>query len=226
MLKKLIIVYNPRSSGHKAVQREVLTPARHLNGWLVGKYELKPTNVDDNAKALSKLINDGDLVVAVGGDGTAAVAANGIMLSEKDATFSALGYGNFNDVARMLKTKRPVEYGGEFVGGIIDIVRKFEAGQTAEIYPLEATVDGEHWRYATSYITLGLFATSVEVFEKGKVRQALKTGKKHFSYSLWQLVKWYFRHHKEQFLPVGKQLPLGPEIIINGADEMREKSDE
>lgn len=116
MIHKLIIICNPRSSHYVDVQREVLAPARRLKGWLVGKYELKPTDVDDNAKELAKLLDDGDLAVAVGGDGTAAVVVNGIMQSGKDVTFAALGYGNFNDVARMLGAKLPVEYGGEYIG--------------------------------------------------------------------------------------------------------------
>lgn len=201
MLHKLIIVYNPRSSHYGQVQREVLAPARQLKGWLIGKYELKPTDVDDNAEQLAKLLEDGDLVVAAGGDGTAAVAVNGIMRSGKKAVFSALGYGNFNDVARMLGAKRPVEYGGEYVGGVREVAEKLEAEQTAEIYPLEAKVDGRLWRYAPCYVTLGMFAESAAVLNSEPVRQKLRTGKKHLCFSLWQLARWYFAHRKKEFLP-------------------------
>lgn len=204
MLRKLLIVYNPRSSQHARVQREVLEPTRQLKGWLVGKYELKPTDVDDNAETLAKLLNDGDLVVGAGGDGTAAVAVNGIMLSGKEVTFSMLGYGNFNDTAKMLKAKLPVEYGGEYLGGILDIVQKFEQGEQAEIYPLEAIVDGVHWRYAPCYITVGMFAESTRVLNATKVRKQLKTGKKHLFFSLWQLAKWYFWNKRRRFLPMEK----------------------
>lgn len=201
MLRKLIIVYNPRSSHYGDVQREVMAPARQLKGWLVGKYELKPTDVDNNAQCLAKLLNDGDLVVAAGGDGTASVAVNGIMRSGKDAVFSALGYGNFNDVARMLGTKRPVEYGDEYVGGIAEIAQRFEEGKIAEIYPLEARVDGKVWRYAPCYVTLGMFAESAAVLNNAPVRKKLRTGKKHLLFSLWQLAKWYFGNRKREFLP-------------------------
>lgn len=204
MLRKLIVVYNPQSSHHGAIEREVLTPVRKLQGWLVGKYEVKPTDLDDNAVELSKLLKDGDLVIAVGGDGTAAIAANGVMLSEKDVVLGVLGYGNFNDMARMLGTKRPVEYGGEYVGGVGEIIEKFEAGKITEIYPLEAKVDGKHWRFAPCYLTLGLFAESTAVFETEKVRNKLKTGKKGMVFSIWHLAKWYFKHRKEEFLPGGR----------------------
>lgn len=170
MLRKLIVAYNPRSSKAKAVEQEVLGPSRKLEGWLVGKYQVKPTDVDDNAKELAKILNDGDLVIAAGGDGTAVIATNGVMLSGKDVTLGVLGYGNFNDMARMLGAKRAVEYGGEYVGGVTEIVQKFTDGKVREIYPLEVKVDGEHWRYVPCYVTLGLFAESVAVFDDEKVR--------------------------------------------------------
>lgn len=205
MIHKLIIICNPRSSHYVDVQREVLAPARRLKGWLVGKYELKPTDVDDNAKELAKLLDDGDLAVAVGGDGTAAVVVNGIMQSGKDVTFAALGYGNFNDVARMLGAKLPVEYGGEYIGGITDIVQRFESGKTTEIYPLEAKADGKLWRYSPCYITLGMFAESAAVLNGNEVRKKLRTGKKRMLFSLWQLAKWYFANRKREFCLVQKQ---------------------
>ena len=203
MIHKLIIVYNVRSSHYQAVRREVLVPARQLKGWLVGKYELKPTDVDDNAAQLAKLLHDGDLVVAVGGDGTAAVAVNGIMLSKKKVTFSALGYGNFNDVAQMLGTRRPVEYGGEYVGGILEIVANFEAGKVGTLRPMEIKVNGKHWRYAPAYLTMGMFAESTAVLNSTAVRKKLRTGKKHWLFSIVQLAKWYFRERKQDFIPVG-----------------------
>lgn len=214
MLHKLIIVYNPRSSHYAQVREEVLRPAQRLKGWLVGKYELRATDVDDNAKRLAKIISDGDLVVAAGGDGTATVAINGVMRSEKDATFSALGYGNFNDAARMLGTKRPVEYGGEYLGGILDIVQAYEAGKTEEMSVLEAKVNREHWRYALCYVTAGMMAESTQVLNQRAVRKELKTGKKSVIFSIWQLAKWYFREHRRSFLPIGEK--SGPEIIISG----------
>lgn len=204
MLKKLIVVYNPRSSKHAAVAREVLAPARKLSGWLVGKYEVKASGLHENADELAKILNDGDLVIAAGGDGTAAMAVNGVMRSGKDVALGVLGYGNFNDLARMLKTKRAVEYGGEYVGGVTEIIERYEAGEVKEIYPLEAVVDGKHWRYAPCYLSLGLFAESTAVFDEPKVREKLKTGKKRMFFSIWTLTKWYFRNRKREFLPEGR----------------------
>lgn len=222
MLKKLIVVYNPRSSKHAAVEREVLAPARKLSGWLVGKYEVKGVGLSDNAAELAKLLNDGDLVIAAGGDGTAAMAANGVMQSGKDVTLGVLGYGNFNDLARMLGVKRAVEYGDEYVGGVTEIIERYEAGKVKEIYPLEAIVDGKHWRYAPCYLSLGLFAESTAVFDEPKVREKLKTGKKHMFFSIWTLAKWYFQNRKREFLPEGSLSEMEGVVEV----EMSEKEEE
>lgn len=200
MLKKLILVYNPRSSHHGAIEREVLSQARRLSGWLVGKYEVRQGEVRENAKELMKILQDGNLVVALGGDGTASMAMNAIMLSGKDVTFAVLGYGNFNDTARMLKTKRPVEYGGEYIGGLSEIIERFEAKKITEIYPLEVKVDGKHWRYALNYFTVGMLAEATGVFEEEKVRKRLQSGKTGVIFALYQAVKWYFKNKKREFL--------------------------
>lgn len=215
-MKKLWVVYNPRSSHHAAIQAEVLKSAREVKGFLVGKYEIKQASVEENAKMLAGMLGDGDLVVSAGGDGTATMAVNAVMLSGKGVTFAALGYGNFNDIARMLGVRRPVEYGGEYVGGIEEIVEKFLAGEgvvgaeaqsekgksaVAEIYPLEILVDGEHWRYAPCYVTAGLLAEASELMDDDKVRKSLNTGKRRPLYSLIMAVFWYLKNKGRKFLP-------------------------
>ena len=101
-MKRIIVVYNQRSSKSLLAKEEILEQARRLTGFLVGKYEVSPTDVDDNAKRLARVLEDGDLVVAVGGDATASIGINGCLLSEKDVVFSALSFGNFGDTARTL----------------------------------------------------------------------------------------------------------------------------
>ncbi len=241
MIRKLWVVYNPRSSHHAAVEAEILAPARAVSGFLVGKYEIKRTSVEHNVSTLAGMLGDGDLVVSAGGDGTATIAANAVMKSKKDVTFSAIGYGNFNDMARMLKTRRPVEYGGEYVGGLDEIVKRFVASSVEdvetveeaggpdadevgdvdegsgrgavvghgsassvgirEIYPLEILVDGEHWRYAPCYATLGLLAEATELMDGDRVRKSLNTGKRGALYSLFVAVFWYLKNRKRNFLP-------------------------
>lgn len=217
MLRKLIVVYNPRSSRHSLVQKEVIAPARKMSGWLVGKYAVKAASLEENAKALAKILSDGDLVIAAGGDGTTNMVLNAIMQSGKKATLGVLGYGNFNDLAQMLQTKRAVEYGDEFVGGVSEIVSKFEDGKTQAIWPLEVKVDDKHWRYAAAYVTVGLLAKATEVMDDEKVRKRLNSGhKKTAFYSLMVAIRWYLKEHKQCNLPAGK---------LNGADWAADATD-
>ena len=96
-MKRLFIVYNPRSSHYAQVKKDIIEKLKGLKGVMIGKFEVAPTNVDDNAKRLAKVLSSGDLVIAAGGDGTANIAVNGIMLSRaQNVKFGVIGYGNFN----------------------------------------------------------------------------------------------------------------------------------
>lgn len=201
MLKKLIVVTNPAATKYRAVEREVLAVTRKLSGWLVGRYEVQSGPFAQNVAQLSKLLQDGDLVVSVGGDGTASLTVNAILSSGKQVTYSCLGYGDFNDVARMLKTKRAVEYGDEYVGGISEIIERFEQGKLSELYPLEVQVNGELYRYALCYFTMGLLAEATQVFDEPKVRARLQARRRNLLYSWWQLGFWYLKHRRQRFLP-------------------------
>ena len=81
--RRVFLVYNPRSSKANFVKEQVASPLRDIPGVMFGKYEVKPTDVDDNAEQLSKILMDGDIVIAAGGDGTATIGLNGVMLSKK-----------------------------------------------------------------------------------------------------------------------------------------------
>ena len=204
MAQRLFVIYNPGSSQAKAVEKEVLEPIRGLKGWMVGKFKVTSPSVDENAAELAKMLGDGDLVVAAGGDGTAAIAANGALLSGKDVTLGALGYGNSNDLARMLGVRRPVDFGGEYVGGVLEIVEKFQAGEVTEMYPLEVMVNWKHWRYVPCYVTLGLLAEAAAVMDDPRVRKKLRTGKRGAMFSLMTATFWYlknYRKRKGEFFP-------------------------
>ena len=89
-MKRLFIVYNPRSSHYGAVAKEVLEPVRKLKGWMVGRYEIRPSGFEQNVAEIAKLLNDEDLVIAAGGDGTAAITMNAIVHSGKNVVTSAV----------------------------------------------------------------------------------------------------------------------------------------
>lgn len=200
--QRVIIVYNPRSSRAGRVQREVVGAWRRRAGILVGKFEVAATDVDDNARRLAKLLADGDVVIAAGGDGTATITVNGAMLSGKAVELTVLPYGNFNDTARTLV--RLARRG----------VRRF--------YPLEILVDGRHWRYAASYVTVGMLAESTEIFDRKRERRHLQLVEGSFLYSVRRLARWYFQNKEREFLPSfrlnGEEVEAGVSdyLAING----------
>lgn len=191
-MQRLLIVYNPHSSRFADVKKGVLAPVQNLKGYLIGKYEVEKTNLEANIAKLSKLIQDGDLVISAGGDATGIIASNGILKSGKDATLAVLPYGNFNDLSHTLGTSK-----------LEDIINKSaRLGLVQKLYPLEIIVDGKLFRYATCYVTIGMMAESVKIYDHPTMRKKLKKsfGRKISSYT--DLAGWYFKYrHKKQFLP-------------------------
>ncbi|MBO4854859.1 hypothetical protein J6X15_03640 [Candidatus Saccharibacteria bacterium] len=206
-MNKLILVYNPRSSHYLQVKKDVVDKLRGLKGWMIGKYEVVDTDVDDNAKRLAKVLEDGNLVIAAGGDGTANIALNGIMLSGREGVrLGVLGYGNFNDTART--------FGKPNVEEIIK-------GEAVETWPLECKINGKHWRYGMCYFTIGMFAEACEVFDNPKTRKSLRKGKKSIFYSIRVLASWWFKERKKHtFMP---EFSLGNSseeyVASNGASD-------
>ncbi len=186
-MKRLFIVYNPRSSHYAQVKKDIIEKLKGLKGVMIGKFEVAPTNVDDNAKRLAKVLSSGDLVIAAGGDGTANIAVNGIMLSRaQNVKFGVIGYGNFNDVART--------FGGL---KLEDILR----GRVRRVYPLECKINGKHWRFGMCYFTLGMFAEACACFDAPKTRKTLRKGGRKTIFSLMTLTKWWLKNRRRKFLP-------------------------
>ncbi len=189
MMRRILIVYNPRSTRFVDVEKEVLSKARDLKGYMVGKYEVEPTDVDKNAAKFAKIVKDGDLVISAGGDATGIIASNGIIKSGKDAKLAVLPYGNFNDLSRTLGIKT-----------FEDIFSKKVT--TKKLYPLEIYVDGKFFRYASCYVTIGMTAEAVELFDEPKFRKYMQKGHKSSWRSYIALAKWYFKNrHKKEFIP-------------------------
>lgn len=232
-MQRIIVVHNPRSSKNKRVDEEVLRRLRDVPGVAMGRYEVRATDVDDNAAKLALILRDKDIVVAAGGDGTATIAMNGCMVSGKDVSFVALPYGNFNDLARISGIKDIAE--------MVDNGKMQRRGRVVEAWPLEVLLDGKHWRYALGYVTIGLFAESTAVFDEKEVREQMKKGNKTPMFSWITLAKWYFRNRKKrEFLPDfelnGRAMPAGttdyvaanaPRMgkVMRGGDWYRDKKE-
>lgn len=203
-MRRLIVIYNPRSSRFADVSETVLKKLTDLKGYMVGKFEVEKGNVDDNAVKLAKILKDGDLVVSAGGDATGVIAVNAILKSNKDVILGVLPYGNFNDLSRTLGTKN-----------LNDIIGKHQ--KTTKFYPLEIYVDDKFFRYATCYTTIGMMAEAVRIYDQPKMRRILKTAHGRNVGSYTNLAKWYFKNRrKKQFLP---------EFKLNGVLQPQKTSD-
>lgn len=221
-MQRILLVYNPNSSRYIDVKQEVITPIQELKGYLIGKFTIKKAPFEENVKNLTKVLKDGDLIIAAGGDATAAVTANAIMKSQKDVILGVLPYGNFNDLARTLGTMKYEDIKGAIEGGFLRGLRSAAARELAreprgdererrdpkkatsiaELYPLDITVDGKHWRYATCYVTMGMTAEACELFDEPKFRKKMQKGSKSSWRSYVALVKWYFKfRHSKVFIP-------------------------
>lgn len=194
-MKRLLAVYNPHSSNYRRVEGEVLSRLPSLKSTMIGKFAIEKAPFERNVSRLKRVIRDGDFIVVAGGDATAAVTVNAVMESGKDVTLGVLPYGNFNDLARTLGTMRPSDI--------------FDADyQVQRLYPLDIAVDGQHWRYASCYVTAGMTAEAVELFDEPKFRAYMQRGHKSSWRSYLALAGWYFRHrHRKIFVP---------ECTING----------
>ena len=203
-MRRLLVVYNPNSSNYVRVKNEVLEKLPRINGFMIGKFIIEKAPFEDNVKRLKKVLEDGDVVLSAGGDATAAVSANAILESSKDVTLSVLPYGNFNDLARTLRTFK-----------FDDILNS--GFKSTNFYPLDVIVDGKHWRYACCYVTIGMTAESVALFDDKKIRKKLQKGHKSSWRSYIYLMKWYFKNrHKKTFIP---------EFKINGELQHKKTSD-
>lgn len=203
-MSRLIIVYNPNSSNFRRVKKDILDNRKKIfQNYELDEYTIKKIGFDKNVKELQKIIKDGDTLLAAGGDATAAITANAILHSKKDARLAVLPYGNFNDLARTLGTMKlnNIDFGSKSIN----------------LYPLEIYVDGQFWRYATCYVTIGMTAEAVELFDEPKFRKYMQKGHKSSWRSYLALAKWYFKNrHQKIFLP---------EFTINGKKTVKNASD-
>ncbi|MCL2173858.1 acylglycerol kinase family protein [Candidatus Saccharibacteria bacterium] len=194
-MKKIVIVFNPRSTQARRVQQEVLDA---LQDQLLQQYEVDDTNVDANAEQLARMLDDGDLVISAGGDATAIIGLNAVMLSGKDAVFAALPYGNFNDTARSLGLRN-----------LDDAL----SGQAVIVWPIELLLDGQHFRYDLNYFTVGMFAESTKIFDEPKKREWLQSQRKgKLIFSFVALAQWWFRHRRDTFI----KDKITDFVVING----------
>ena len=198
---RVILVCNCKSTGHKRVEKEVVKPLREFilqqKGMTFLRFDVESPTLEENAEKLSRLIMDGDVVLTAGGDGTAGIGVNGIMQSGKAAKFYVIPYGNFNDIIQILRPN---------------------SGK--RVYPIEALMDGKHFRYALAYFTIGMMAESTKIFDDEKVRRKLRKSKFNLIFSLKTLLMWFFVNRKKDYITIDGQ-KYSDILVVNGKNVAR-----
>ena len=198
---RVILVCNRKSTGYKRVEKEVVTPLREFvlqqKGITFLRFDVESPTLEENAKRLANLIGDGDVVLVAGGDGTAGIGVNGIMQSGKDAKFYVIPYGNFNDIIQILRSN---------------------SGK--KVYPIEALIDGKHFRYALAYFTIGMMAESTKIFDDEKIRRKLRNSKFNLIFSLRTLLMWFFVNRKKDYITIDGQ-KYSDILVVNGKNVAR-----
>ena len=209
---RVVVCYNKQSSRYQEISEEVLEPLKADSRFELHEFEVKKASVSENARRLSRVVRQGDIVISAGGDGTATAVLNGVILSGKSGVrFSALPYGNFNDTARLFRVRRLSDILGEDLGTL--------DARTRELYPLEMSINGRHFRYAACYFTIGMFAESTEAFNNLRVRKSLISGKRSLFFSALTLFSWWRENRKKQFFP--EDFPATDVLAINGRSVAR-----
>jgi hypothetical protein len=198
---RVILVCNRKSTGYKRVEKEVVTTLREFilqqKGITFLRFDVESPTLEENAKRLANLIGDGDVVLVAGGDGTAGIGVNGIMQSGKDAKFYVIPYGNFNDIIQILRSN---------------------SGK--KVFPIEALIDGKHFRYALAYFTVGMMAESTKIFDDEKVRRKLRKSKFNLIFSLKTLLMWFFVNRKKDYITIDGQ-KYSDILVVNGKNVAR-----
>ena len=185
--RKLVIVQNPYSTRHREVQAGVfdrLDTAGITYDTITTRYSQAAENIDYLA---GRLPNDAH-VISAAGDGTSTQVVNAGLRAELDgAVYSFIGYGNCNDLARGQRDPLPL----------------LQANRHTIIHqPLSIEVNGEPWRYAPGYMTLGLTALIASGFASTASRERMRRTPPHTKLvrSMGQVATTYLRAHNT-FLP-------------------------
>lgn len=180
--RRIVVVTNKNSTGAKNVERSVLIPLRQEN-ISFDQFQTPSPDTEANIAAMQDFFRDGDRIISAAGDGTAMQVTNAVLRSKlHDADVGFLPFGNFNDLARSHKARDPVALS--------------QSSLTVEHAPLSVGVNGEYWRDAPSYVTLGWTALAAEQFGNSTSREAMQSSPEAFKLgrSLLQLAESYFKN--------------------------------
>ena len=157
--RKLVIVQNPYSTRHREVQAGVFGRL-HTVGIAYDTITTRFSQAKGNINYLADRLPNDAHIISAAGDGTSTQVVNAGLRAELDgAVYSFIGYGNCNDLAR--GERNPL--------AVLQDDRRVITHQ-----PLSVEVNGELWRYAPGYMTLGLTALIASGFAGAASRERLR----------------------------------------------------
>lgn len=142
--QRLVVVYSPGSTVSTKYDRTVRPALTKISSNLL---EIILTDIPYFAarEKITKELQDGDIVIAAGGDGLVNVALDAALISGCKVTCAVMPLGNFNDFSRAIN------------GNVHDLSRILTS-QTVDFYPLDLIINGRHKLYGMQYITFGASA--------------------------------------------------------------------
>jgi hypothetical protein len=156
----LIVVVNPTSTGVSKVGERVISPLLEENR-LRAIVETRFRRTEDNINDMIDRLPDNATVINAAGDGTAMQLVNASILGSKNLTLGFMDRGNFSDLAHAHKMKRQT---------ILDLAN----APTVESTPLSIEVNGDYFRHAPAYVTLGLTALVAKDFDQPRSREIMR----------------------------------------------------
>ena len=185
--RKLVIVQNPYSTRHSEVQAGVFDRLNEANV-AYDTITTRFSRAEDNIKDLADHLPQDAHIISAAGDGTSTQVVNaGLRAELHDAVYSFIGYGNCNDLARGQRDPLPLLQANH---------------HTITHQPLSIEVNGEPWRYAPGYMTLGLTALVASGFADATSRERMRRTPPHTKLvrSMGQVATTYLRAH-DTYLP-------------------------
>jgi hypothetical protein len=193
-LERTLIIRNTASSDADKVQSEVVDRLQeNLPSSSIHEFWTPSANRDITTEAIAEAIQPGDNIIVAAGDGTSNAVVNAYIQADVEGTkIGFLPYGNFNDMAATFtdtKTRRN------------PALLLADSTQQVEVNPLEVSINGEHYRYAMLYATLGWTARVASLFDHPEARKGLQQGKANLAASLFDIANMYFKTRKAASLP-------------------------
>ena len=146
--RRLVVVHSPRSTAAARYDQTIKPALKSINAPL-HEIALVDRPYPEARAAIAEVLQDGDIVVAAGGDGLVNVVLDAALTSGRAVDCAVVPLGNFNDFSRSINgnTRDPAK--------ILD-------SQIIEFHPLELAINGQHQLYGMQYITFGVSAKLTE----------------------------------------------------------------